>query len=199
MEEALQGGNLGDGSSVVIKPDSTNKYNTSVDGRPGLIIQAKEELGRESGILVVDIAHVPEPACGMDAMVSLHGNRSDNNAHPQIILSELIGWDPSNMMTVYDGTKVGKPRIHKKPGNETFAGYVNKRGGVVFVAKWNRTDAQIWDFTEDEIKKYFPDRTKPLDSIDVNNFPKGPNTSWNRRAAGNFQFTLPNPILKPVS
>lgn len=198
MEEALRGGNLGDGKGITIRPDSTNKYNISADGRPGVIIQAKEELGRESGTVVVDIAHVPEPACGMDAMIALHGNRAENNAHPQIILSELIGWDPSNMMTVYDGSKVGKPRIHKKPGNETFAGYANKRGGVVFVAKWNRTDAQIWDFSGDDIKKYFPDRIKPVDSVDVTKFPSGPNTNWNKKAAGNFKFTLPGPGLKPV-
>jgi len=112
----------------------------------------------------------------MDASLYLYDGRTPEEGPVRIILSELIGWDPSNTMNYGDGLKHGLARIHKRPGTDSFATHANKNGGVIFVAQWSTDDVRIWDFQEGDIPKFFPNRGTPAPDIDTSRFGKG---NWN--------------------
>jgi hypothetical protein len=160
---------------MVLRPDSASIVQPGDRGRKSVAVQSRT--GVRSGVIVVDVAHVPEPACGMDASLYLYDGRTADEGPVRIILSELIGWDPSNTMNYGDGLKHGLARIHKRPGSDSFAAHANKNGGVIFVAQWSTDDVRIWDFQEGDIPKFFPNRGgPPAPDLDTSKFGKG---NWN--------------------
>ncbi|KAF2673683.1 hypothetical protein BT63DRAFT_164264 [Microthyrium microscopicum] len=179
---------LGDGKGMMIRPNSTDILGPKAKGRKSLALQSK--FGLRSGIVVVDVAHVPEPHCAMDGGLYLFDIPSKEKGPVRIIMSEVIGWDPSNMMSYANGNIQGAPRIHKRPGKESFAVHANRNGGVVFVVKFNATDLQIFDLQGDEIAKLIPTRGKAPDDIDVRKLPKD---GWNKKDA-NVSVALGAPM-----
>jgi len=127
-----------------IKPDAEKVLEKNAIGRESSFLLAKK--GIKSGMVVIDIAHIPNPACGSRAALHLFGENEQGQS--RLYLVDLNSWDPVNTLSLKQGKMSIMPvescKAISDGGGNGFANGFNSKGGVKMIASWTATEAKVW-------------------------------------------------------